>query len=384
MDKKNNEIIQMRRSYILTTVTVLILLAYYVYTLYINGNEVNYAGDFNETCRAGTRLRAFKKNIGSTWDSRGIAKLFDSVNLEVPFGEPVDSISVNTTTKESFREQYLYANKPCIIHDIPNDWTAMKTWTFDNFKERFGKCKFKVTGNNNSLKYNYYHHYINTPKHRRDDQPTFIFDSSFANKGKKMRELLDEYTIHEWFDEDLFDCLSEEERPNFRWLLMSTRRAGTSLHVDPVCTSAWNTMIQGKKRWILFPPETFTSDADFNSEIRGAEWFLKEYPKYKHLPHKDIIQLPGETIFLPSDWWHITVNFEDSIAITQNILVPNNFTKARERVYEILPKLYLKWIRCLNEDPELYNKLNGKIFEYRTLETIGYSSDCIESESDVE
>jgi len=66
-----------------------------------------------------------------------------------------------------------------------------------------------------------------------------------------MRELLKEYTIPDWFDEDLFKCLSEEERPNFRWLLMSTRGAGTSLHIDPVSTSAWNTMIQGKKRWGL-------------------------------------------------------------------------------------------------------------------------------------
>lgn len=43
-----------------------------------------------------------------------------------------------------------------------------------------------------------------------------------------MRELLDEYEIPEWFRDDLFNCLDEDERPNFRWLLISTRRAGTS------------------------------------------------------------------------------------------------------------------------------------------------------------
>jgi len=337
----------MRRSYILPITVLLVLILYHIYAR--NDEMVNYVGDFNETCRAGTRLRAFKKVIESTWDYRGIAKLFDSVNLETPFGESVDYISVKTTSKE-------------------------------HFKERFGKCKFKVTGNSR-LKYDYYYHYIHSPKHRQDDEPIFIFDSTFADKGKKMRELLNEYTIPEWFDEDLFDCLSEEERPNFRWLLLSTRGAGTSLHVDPVCTSAWNTMIQGKKRWILFPPKTFKSEDDFDSIMRGAEWFLKEYPKYKHLPHKDIIQLPGETVFLPSDWWHITVNFEDSIAVTQNILTPNNFDKAREQVYDALPKVYLKWIRILNENPEKYC---GKIEEVRTLDSIDYSSEFIESESDCE
>lgn len=355
---------------ILPIVTILLLL-YYFYVLQTSDAPVEY---FIETCRAGTRLRAFKKHIGSTWDSQGIATMFDSVDLETPFGDPVEYISVKTTTKEYFKEQYLHANKPCVIQDVPNEWIAMKTWSFENFKNRFGKCKFKVTGKNCSLKYDYYHHYVNSPRHRQDDEPIFIFDSSFADKGKKMRELLDEYTIPEWFDEDLFDCLSEEERPNFRWLLVSTRGAGTSLHVDPVCTSAWNTMIQGKKRWILFPPETFTC---VNSEIRGAEWFLKEYPKYKHLPHKDIIQNPGETVFLPSDWWHITVNFKDSIAITQNVLSRNNFNKSRERLYEALPKVYLKWIHKLKEDDDT-------IYEHRTLDSIEYSSDYIESESDVE
>ena len=368
----------MRRSYILPITVLLVLILYHIYAS--NDETVNYMGDFHETCRAGTRLRAFKKDIESTWDYRGIAKLFDSVNLETPFGESVDYISVKTTSKEHFKEHYLHTNTPCIIQDVPNEWSAMKNWSFESFKERFGKCKFKVTGNSR-LKYDYYYNYIHSPKHRQDDEPIFIFDSTFADKGKKMRELLNEYTIPEWFDEDLFECLSEEERPNFRWLLVSTRGAGTSLHVDPVCTSAWNTMIQGKKRWILFPPKTFKSEDDFNSVIRGAEWFLKEYPKYKHLPHKDIIQLPGETVFLPSDWWHITVNFEDSIAVTQNVLTRNNFDKAREQVYDALPKVYLKWIRILNENPEKYC---GKIEEPRTLDSIDYSSEFNESESDVE
>jgi histone arginine demethylase JMJD6 len=393
MNKKNIEINQMRRSHIIALpfviiVIIIVIAAHRIYLLTRGYDSFNYPGGFKESCKPGARLRSYKKSIRSTWDSRGISKLFDSVNIEKPYGDPVDSISIKTSSKDYFSEKYLYTNTPCIIRDIPNDWTAMKKWSFENFKERFGKSKFRVTGRNSNLKYEYFHHYINSVKHRRDDVPMFIFDSTFADKGKQMRELLKEYTIPDWFDEDLFKCLSEEERPNFRWLLLSTRGAGTSLHIDPVSTSAWNTMIQGKKRWVLFPPETFKSEKAFDSTIRGAEWFLKEYPKYKHLPHKDFIQLPGETVFLPSDWWHITVNFEDSIAVTQNFLIQPNFSKARNAMYKILPKVYLKWIRVLNEqidtDPEMYKKFNGKIKEYRTLDSIDYSSDRNESESDIE
>jgi len=349
----------------------------------------DFSGGFKETDKAGTRIRALKYSLESTWDSRGIMKRFDPVLISKTRGSTVDRVSYKTTPKEVFQEKYLFTNTPCLITNMADDWKAMNTWSFDSFKKRFGNCKFSISGIEACrLKYDYYYHYINTPKHRNDDTPLFIFDSTFANEGKKMRELLDEYTIPSWFDEDLFGCLEERERPNFRWLIMSTVGAGTSLHVDPVHTSAWNTLISGKKRWVMFPPETFKSEMDFNSGVRGAEWFMDEYSTYDDLKHVDIIQNRGDTIFLPSGWWHVTVNLEDSIAITQNILTHNNFEKAREDVFRCIPKIYIEWIKRLNkklkDDKKLTMKLGGRIRDTKTIEDAGYDSDVYESESDLE
>jgi hypothetical protein len=71
---------------------------------------------------------------------------------------------------------------------------------------------------------------------------------------------------------------------------------------------------------------------DYHSTPCG--WYMHVYPKIREALTKpgvdnyglmEFIQYPGETIFVPGNWWHAVLNLDDTLAITQNYCSTSNF-----------------------------------------------------------
>lgn len=201
---------------------------------------------------------------------------------------------------------------------------------------------------------------------------------------------LADYRPPSYFQDDLFRFISESRRPPYRWFLVGPERSGTTVHIDPLATSAWNTLIHGKKRWVLFPPDVPKRIVKGRGLIRSDEddeaihYFMTILPRikrkaeavgnngdYKGFECYEFTQHAGETVFIPNGWWHAVLNLTHTVGVTQNFCSPRNFNQVWLKTRTGRKRMAYKWLCQLDTHyPHLaararsMNKLDGFVMKY--------------------
>lgn len=247
-------------------------------------------------------------------------------------------------------------------------WPGHQRWQLKNLEndesllDRMFKCGEDDDGKNIKVKLR---HFLNYLYDNKDDSPLYIFDTSFED-DKLGRRILKDYRVPSYFQDDLFSLVSENRRPPYRWWLCGPERSGTCVHIDPLATSAWNTLVVGQKRWVVFPPGIAKSIVKGKGLVRDDEddeaiqYFmyilprikrkaasLRHKPEYKDFCCYEFTQNPGETVFIPNGWWHAVLNLTHTVAITQNFCSPRNFDAVWEKTRTGRKKLAWKWLKQL-------------------------------------
>ena len=231
-------------------------------------------------------------------------------------------------TYDQYAQQW--TDKPFILTTPVKQWPVYGTWTPSYLLEKFPDTKFRAEAVDWPMtKYMSYIH------DNADESPLYLFDRAFAEKTNiditaPPHSKQAAYWSPTCFGEDLFSVLGEH-RPDCRWMIMGPKRSGSTFHKDPNATSAWNAVLTGSKYWLMFPagagidppPGVIVSDdqSEITSPLSIAEYMLTFHELARQTPGcKEGICYAGEVLHVPSGWFHLVLNLEDSLALTQNFV----------------------------------------------------------------
>lgn len=307
----------------------------------------------------------------------------------------VPRISVGDLKPEQFFEEYEKQNMPLIVEGAGKG-KALERWSNPEYllKHNAKSKTFRATSGGAPLPASWtlesYQEYCKFSY--LEESPLYLFDrTAFQSNGRWSDDFFPEfYSKCPYWDpsaehgHDMLQHLGADRRPDHTWLITGPKRSGSVFHLDPNATHAWNACIQGRKRWIFYPPGT-NPPGIFPSEdgdevalpLSVGEWLMQYWEEHVEQyriqpPHKRPFECtvhPGDVIFVPHGWWHMVVNLDDrNIAITHNYVSPSNlgnvlkfFTDkqdqvsgCRDRKESIKPEqLYEEFVKVLREkEPE--------------------------------
>eukprot|EP00039_Didymoeca_costata_P008155 m.108645 g.108645 ORF g.108645 m.108645 type:complete len:508 (-) comp13973_c0_seq2:928-2451(-) len=257
-----------------------------------------------------------------------------------------------------FRKEYEVPNIPLILTDKTASWLSCSRWLPETLEKSLAGKKFEVFDEYTEVVEMEFSSFMSYARNCRDELPLYLFEPEYLEKHPAFGN---EYSVPDVFEEDLFSLL-ENERPDYRWVLVGGPRSGAGFHQDPNRTAAWNTVISGRKKWVLFPPSMRPPGVHENGDVDAEsllQWFIRYFEEMKDLRKSDLeirnrpwecVTKPGETIFIPHGWWHMALNLDICVAVTHNFVSSVNLPDVLRFLRDNKDEVCGKTIRTKDEN----------------------------------
>lgn len=268
---------------------------------------------------------------------------------------PIDV--VEDISKEEFREKYLIPRKPVVLRNMAKNWPAYQKWTMEYMKEMVGDVEVPLYDSskadpsapiNSSAAKMKFTDYIDLIKEKPTDLRIFLFDPI-----KSAPKLLDDYISPKELMGGFLD-----KYPN---MFFGGKGSETFLHFDIDMAHIFHTHFNGRKHILLFDNKW----RERLYQIPYATYALEDYdisnPDFEKFPALDGVEgvecflEHGDTLFMPTGWWHYMRYLDGSFSISQrawdqswsvkahslwNLTVQRNFDNFMKGKFK---KTYMDW-----------------------------------------
>eukprot|EP01039_Chlorochromonas_danica_P001562 gene1562-1707_t len=237
-----------------------------------------------------------------------------------------------------------YPHVPILFRNLTSHWLAHDLWKKGKLIDFYGNRMIR-SGSDSSIVYSAGHaekgsklgFYLQT-MNDSDSQQGFIFDTTILSS---IPELASHFDIPPLFQD--WDSLEKEQQHEmWHFLSLGPSRVGLQFHNHG---KTWIAVVHGRKYWYLYPPgygPPREVDRMFSALDSAHDWLTNYYAKvlawtnekpplansevlpsleeaeeaaYKGFRPLECMQHPGDVLFLPSMWSHMTMNIGETIAI---------------------------------------------------------------------
>ncbi|WP_428659909.1 cupin-like domain-containing protein [Runella sp.] len=235
---------------------------------------------------------------------------------------------LDSTGLKDFNDNYFLPQKPVVIKGLTDNEIAGKKWTINYFKETMGDLEIGVYDNSNKqsassahtlpdLKMKFGDYLTIIENNERTDLRIFLFNFFKSNPN-----LRNEFPCPHIF-EGVLD--------NMGYMFFGGKDTTVRIHYDIDMSNVLLTHFGGQKRVVLIAPEynDLLYRLPFNtySLIDIDKIDSDKYPGLKYIKGYDHILEHGDSIFMPSGYWHYMTYLERSFSISYRKIAPTIKTK---------------------------------------------------------
>lgn len=278
----------------------------------------------------------------------------------------------------TFKKKYLHTQTPVVVRGLWNEFPALKKWTISYFKETLGDIDVGIFGEGTPDKsfkkpdgYMKFSNYLNqVDSGKSSNLKLFLFDI-FKHK----KDLKKDFG---------YPPLTKLYLKRFPFMFFGCKDTVVRIHQDMDWSNVFLTQLHGRKLVILFPPEysdlLYRYPYNVHSSVNIENPDYSQYPGLKYVKGLRCILEPGDTLFIPSGYWHYIRYIDGGYAINQRSLSPffRNWLKGFWHVFilsnfdELMLKIqknkWFKYKKTLSE--ERATKRINRIKTVRSTDTL--------------